>query len=204
VSRNTLKDFRHDLYGCFQRARDALWNLVDALSSEPTARSLPELSLSPLFQRKWASVYEACEDGRIDEDQLREIFVRYAPLPAPGRHVFLGVDTSNLFRPEAETTEDRLLLPVPNLPEAAHVVSPGWVISSVVLLPTQPEQGTFVLDPQRVRCSEVATEVAARQLKAVIALLVARGLKPIMLGDRWDACAPFLTRIGELESSGLL
>ncbi len=201
---NTMKEFRHDMYQCFRRASDALLNVVDALSSEATAHSFPELSLSPLFQRKWASLYEAFEDGRIDEDRLREVFVQFAPLPGLGQHVYLGVDTSNLYRPEAKTAEDRKLVPVSNTPESAHVVSPGWVISSVVLLPTQAGQGTFVLDLARVTSGELATEVAARQLKAVVDLLTKRGLRPVILGDRWYACAPFLTRVSDVAASCLL
>ena len=40
---NTLKEFRHEMYGCFGNAKDALFNLVDALSSEAGAHSFPEL-----------------------------------------------------------------------------------------------------------------------------------------------------------------
>src|SRR5256885_12456789 len=71
---NTLNAFRHAVYGCFKRAGDALFNTVDALSSETAAHSFPELSLSPLFQRRWPSLYEAFEDGQIDADQLRQVF----------------------------------------------------------------------------------------------------------------------------------
>lgn len=201
---NTMKEFRHDLYQCFRRASDALFNVMDALSSEATAHSFPELSLSPLFQRKWASLYEAFEDGLIDEDRLREVFVQFAPLPGLGQHVYLGVDTSNLYRWEAETGADRKLVPVANTPEKAHVVCPGWVISSVVLLPTQAGQGTFALDLQRVASTELVTEVAAQQLKAVVNLLTKRGLHPVILGDRWYACAPFLTRVSDAAASCLL
>jgi DDE superfamily endonuclease len=44
------------MYDCFERSRDALFNLCDALVSEPQARSLPGLSLSVFFQRRWPSV----------------------------------------------------------------------------------------------------------------------------------------------------
>jgi hypothetical protein len=74
----------------------------------------------------------------------------------------------------------------------------------VVLLPKQAGQGTFVLDTARVRSTELATEVAARQLRAVVALLVARGLHPIIVGDRWYACAPFLARVADVEAASLL
>ena len=201
---NTLQEFRHGMYHCFGNAKDALFNLVDALSSEAGARSFPELSFSPLFERTWASLYEALEDGQIDAERLRQVFVDCAPLPQAGELVFLGVDTSNLYRPEAETAEDRTLVPLANLPKHTHAASPGWVMSHVVLLPTQAGQGTFVLDTARVRSTELATEVAARQLRAVVALLVARGLHPIILGDRWYACAPFLVRLADVEAASLL
>jgi len=150
--------------------------------------SSPQLSrivvLAIRVTRTWASLYEALEDGQIDAARLREVFVDFAPLPQAGEFVFLGVDTSNLYRPEAETAEDRTLVPMANLPKNSHAASPGWVMSHVVLLPTQAGQGTYVLDTVRVRSTEQATEVAARQLHAVVALLVARGLHPIIIGDR--------------------
>src|SRR5258708_1980121 len=192
------------MYTCFGNAKDALFNLVDALSSEAGASSFPELSFSPFFEGKWDRLYEALENGQIDADRLRQVFVDCAPLPPAGEIVFLGVDTSNLYRPEAETAEDRTLVPLTNLPKNTHAASPGWVMSHVVLLPTQAGQGTFVLDTARVRSTERATEVAARQLRAVVALLVARGLHPIIVGDRWYACAPFLARLADVEAASLL
>src|SRR5947199_4810105 len=201
---NTLQAFRHGMYRCFGNAKDALCNLVDALSSEAAARSFPELSFSPFFERSWASLYEALEDGQIDAQRLRQLFVDVASLPEAGEIVFLGVDTSNLYRPEAETAQNRTLLPMANLPKHTHAASPGWVMSHVVLLPTHAGQGTFILDTARVASTELATEVAARQLRAVVALLRARGLHPIILGDRWYACAPFLTRLADVEACCLL
>src|SRR5256714_3306343 len=201
---NTLNEFRHGMYDCFGHAKDALFNLVDALASEAGASSFPELSFSPFFERTWASLYEALEDGQIDAERLRQLFVDYAPLPAAGEIVFLGVDTSNLYRPEAETAEDRTLVPLANVPKHTHAASPGWVMSHVVLLPTQAGQGTFVLDTARVASTDLATEVAARQLRAVVALLLARGVRPLIIGDRWYACAPFLTRLADVQASSLL
>ena len=201
---NTLNAFRHAVFGCFKRAGGALFNTIDALSSETAAHSFPELSLSPVFERRWPSLYEAFEDGKIDVEKLRQVFVQFAPLPGPGEYVFLGVDTSNLSRREAETSPDRTLVPLPNLPECDHAVSPGWVFSHVVLLPAEAGQGTFVLDTQRVASSGLATQVGADQVLAVVDLLVQRGLRPVIIGDRWYACAPFLARMAEVAASCLL
>ena len=60
-----------------------------------------------------------------------------APLPKARQHVFLGVDMSNLLRPDAQTGEDRTLVPVTTGSENAHVVCPGWVMSSMVVLPKE-------------------------------------------------------------------
>src|SRR5881398_86138 len=201
---NTLQAFRHGMYTCFGNAKDALFNLVDALAQLRSESLFPALSFSPFFERSWASLYKALEDGQIDADRLRQLFVDFAPLPAAGEIVFLGVDTSNLSRPEAQTAEDRTLVPIANLPKNTHAASPGWVMSHVVLLPKQAGQGTFVLDTTRVGSTELATEVAARQLRAVVALLVARGLHPIIGGSRWYACAPFLARLTDVEEALLL
>jgi hypothetical protein len=61
-----------------------------------------------------------------------------------------------------------------------------------------------VLDTARVRSAELATEGAARRWRAVVALWLGRGLYPIMVGDRWDACAPFLARLADVELWSLL
>jgi hypothetical protein len=81
---------------------------------------------------------------------------------------------------------------------------PGWVISSVVLLPPLAGQGTFVLDTVGVKSNDLATEVAAHHVHAVVAGVVARGLCPVILGDRWDACAPFLARMTDVDAACLL
>ena len=201
---NTLQAFRHAVYGSFKRAKDALFNTVDALSSETGAHSFPELSQSPFFERKWGSLYEALEDGQISADRLREVFIEFAPLPSSGSWVFVGIDTSNLYRKEAETLADRTVVPIPNLPACDHAVCPGLVISSVVLLPNEPGQGTFVLDTRRVTSQDLATGVAARQLHEVVFLLIKKGVRPIILGDRWYACAPFLRGMVAVPASCLL
>jgi len=74
---NILQSFRHEIYSCFERAADALFNTADALLTETDAHSFPELSLSPCFERQWPSLYEAFEDGRIDHEALmyREVIL---------------------------------------------------------------------------------------------------------------------------------
>src|SRR5436853_7536221 len=76
---NTVKEFRRAVYGWFDRAKDALFNTVDALLTEDRARSFPELSLSPHFERQWPSLYEAFEDGKVDQQRLRKGLASFLP-----------------------------------------------------------------------------------------------------------------------------
>src|SRR5437016_14002787 len=99
---NSLKHIRQHLYESLERGADALFNLADALLSESQAQSLPELSLSPFFERQWPSVYEALEDGRINVEQIRAIWVSVL-LAERAEHeaIWIAVGGSNLARPNA-------------------------------------------------------------------------------------------------------
>ncbi len=54
-----LKQFRQEVYEFFPIRSDALLELLDSLSSNITARSIVELSLSPHFRREYSSIYDA-------------------------------------------------------------------------------------------------------------------------------------------------
>ena len=54
-----LEQFRQRVYQSFDLRADATMELIDALSSNTTARSVVELSLSPYFHRHYSSVNDA-------------------------------------------------------------------------------------------------------------------------------------------------
>src|SRR5258708_17816691 len=102
-----LQDFRHEVYSCFDRAADALFNTVDALLTETNAHSFPELSLSPWFERRWCSLYEAFEDGQIDQNRFRQVFLRYLLWPVDRERLLLAIDATSIERPQSQTAPDR-------------------------------------------------------------------------------------------------
>lgn len=130
---------REEIYGCLKRAGDALFNLMDALLEDSQAKSLAEWSLSPSFERKWPSVYEALEDGSIDIEKLRGVWVK-ALLAEKGEDelIWMAVDSSVVEQPDAHTSQDRGIIHLSNLPLVDKPIGVGWTISSVVLLPDQP------------------------------------------------------------------
>ena len=58
-----MKLFRSGVYTLLGNAKDALFDLMDAVLVTRSVYSFVELSVSPVFRRQCKSVYEAIEDG---------------------------------------------------------------------------------------------------------------------------------------------
>src|SRR2546428_8896647 len=181
---NRLKHIRQQLYESLERGADALFNLSDALLSESQAQSLPELSLAPFFERQWPSVYEALEDGCLNVEQVRALWVRVLLAErAENEPIWIAVDTSNVERPNARTSADRMIIHLPNLPLVDKAISIGWTFSTVVLLPEQASSWTPILDQARVSSEQTAIGVAIAQLQRLRPLFGSR--RVLILADRW-------------------
>ena len=68
---NKLIQFRQAAYANLGTAKDALFELGDAVINTPAANSFAELSCSKHFRRRWSSAYEALQDGRPDRQAAR-------------------------------------------------------------------------------------------------------------------------------------
>jgi len=200
---NRLKQIRQQVYASFDRGADALFNLADALLSESQAQSLPELSLSPFFERQWPSVYEALEDGRINVEQLRTLWVNVLlEERAETEPLWIAVDTSNLTRANAVTSADRTIIHLSNLPLVEKPISIGWTFSTVVVLPEQASSWTPIVEQERVSSEQTAIGVAIAQLQALRPLFGHR--RVIILADRWYGTPEFLRACQELGYSVLI
>ena len=186
----TFKGVRQQMYESFERGADALFSLCDALLCEDHARSLPELSQSPVFERHWSSIYQALSHGKINEVLLRETWIKALLSDRPlGETLWISVDASSIARPDAQTSADRGIIHVSNLPRATKPISVGWQFSTVMLLPQAASSWVGILDQQRISTKQTAIEVAIAQLQAVVPLLQ----RPVLvLADRWYATADFL------------
>ena len=109
--------------------------------------------------------------------------------------LFLGIDASSIYRARAGTSEDRTAQYVPNLPGTRPPVKAGWSFSTLVVLPTEPNSWTYLLDNRRIPSEKTATEVAIDQLTVLLPLLKERlpeGERPRVIGDRYYPSAGFL------------
>ncbi len=197
---NTMTQVRQQIWQCFPQSRDALFELADALTGEAGARSLPELSLSASFRRKWSSVYEALEDGRIDPQRWSNIWTQ-ALLKSHEGPVWMSVDATSIPRPEAETSPDRGMIYVCNLPHASKPVSVGWQFSTVMLLPERRSSWGAILSQRRISTELSAVSVAIAQVEQLRPLLPAQVR---ILADRWYATGAFLLACQRMQVEVLL
>jgi hypothetical protein len=179
-----LEQFRNDVYSWFSQRADALMDLLDALSSNTTARSVVELSEHPLFRRQYSSVHDGIEHlyvppsddscllGRQEMEQsLVRLLVPYLPEPQrPFR--LLGTDVTSASRPFARTLSDRTFVYQPNPVKGVKPITIGHQYSVVALL---PEKGSPVEPPwviplcvDRVPSTETKRQAGAQQIARLL------------------------------------
>src|SRR5215469_2911455 len=191
---------RHQVYSSVDRSADALFDLTDALLCEAAARSLPEWSLSATFRRKWSSCYEAMEDGCINQGRWSQIWTTALFEQQEGA-VWISIDSTSIARPEAETSPDRGMIYVPNLPHAKKPVSVGWQFSTVMLLPAQASSWGAILSQRRIGSHQTAVAIAIEQMEQLKALLPP---DVRLLADRWYVTGPFLQACHRLQIGALM
>jgi hypothetical protein len=104
-------------------------------------------------------------------------------------------------RLEAESSPDRGMIYVPNMPHASKPVSVGWQFSTVMLLPDQPSSWVGGLDQCRIGTEQSAIGVGIEQLRALLPQIKRQ---VIVLADRWYAVARFVCACRELGCSALI
>ena len=192
--------FRQAVFASFTKQAGALQNLLDGLLTQDTARSLPELALALAFARQWPSVYTALQDGQIAATVLCRALCQFAPDPGADR-LLLGGDASAIPRPHAVTAPDRTYQHVPNLPHARRPVTPGWLLSQLVILPDPVSSWVYPLAVDRMASTQTPAQVLAQQLAAVCALL---GVRPLLVADRGYGSAAFLQATTTIASDLLV
>lgn len=178
---HTLQTFRHEITGCCGHANDAMFNMVDALLTEDRARSFPEWSQSPWFERRWPSLDEALDDGEIDPQRLYEVFPHVAPSRLWEKIRWVGIDGSRIARPRSHTSTNCSAQHLHHLPECQKPVTSGWPFTTAVVLPVTPRSWTSALSQQRVTTQAPVAQVALAQMKPLVPFLSA---SPIVVLDR--------------------
>lgn len=164
ASLSALHAFRDDLYACFDRRADALFEVSDALMTSAPIASLPHLSLAPLHRRGWGSVYAALAEGHIDADALRAAL---AARPLAGGESVFAVDVSVWPRCDAEASPERGYYYHPSRHSAGQPIVAGWAYQWLAQLGFERDSWTAPADVRRLHPTENANAVAVTQIAAL-------------------------------------
>jgi hypothetical protein len=157
-----LAAFRQSVYQSLTKARDALFELIDAVLTSSGIVSFPELSCAPVFRRQWPSLYEALQDGKLDSEKLLKLEVK--ALPALERPLLVG-DHTAWPRVQARTLADRSFVHQPTPIKGQKPISIGHRYSTLGVVP--PNAGSWFLPllHERVESSTTPAAKLAGQLK---------------------------------------
>ncbi|MEH1840409.1 MAG: transposase [Nostoc sp.] len=165
------------MYTLLGNAKDALFDLMDAVLVTRSAYSFVELSTSPVFRRQWSSIYEAIEDGLPPRFELMQLYI--AQLPQT-RQLVLAGDHTAWSRPHAKTLKDRTYEHQAQPMSGAKPVTVGQGYSTIAWIPEQYGSWALPLLHERITSFDNPISKAAAQLKLVCENLPQR---PISLWD---------------------
>ncbi|MHC5824746.1 MAG: NF041680 family putative transposase, partial [Nostoc sp.] len=187
-----LEEFRQVAYKYLGRAKDATFELTDAILLTRNVYSLADLSLSPVFRRKWSSIYEALQDSRPQRQKLMQLYIKQ--IPAEGRPLLAG-DHTNWSRPDAVTLQERTYEHSGTSIAGNKPITIGQGYSTIAWIPEDSGSWALPLRHERITSWESPIEKAIWQLKQVCEHLPTR---PISVWDSEYGCAPFILKTANI------
>jgi hypothetical protein len=180
-----LEQFRQRVYQSFDKRADATMELIDALSSDTTARSVVELSLSPYFHRHYSSVNDAIDnffdassphhadqERRQKEQEMMRIVANELEPPQRRKFWLFGMDATPVPRRFAKTLSDRGFVYQPNTLRGNKPVTIGHQYSHMAFLPEKTASASppwiVPLLVRRITTQETETQVGAQQVTVLM------------------------------------
>ncbi len=215
---NRLRGWRLGLYASLPQRPDAILDLLDALTSNTQARSPVELSLNPLFRRKYGSVYDAVEsffvpttsaaasvERRTHELRLLRLLAGVLPRPSQRKFWLFGIDRTPAPRRFAATLPDRSYVHQPNTLRGNKPVTIGHDYSVLAALPEKPPATPPWLLPllvRRISSAETANQVALAQIQTIVTddSLPWHGALCVQVEDSGYSGVPFLGPVAALPN----
>lgn len=193
-----LEEFRQVAYKYLGRAKDATFELTDAILLTRNVYSLADLSLSPVFRRKWPSIYEALQDSRPQRQKLMQLYIKQ--IPVEGRPLLAG-DHTNWPRPDAVTLQERTYEHSGTSIAENKPITIGQGYSTIAWIPEKSGSWALPLRHERITSGESPIQKAVWQLKQVCKHLAVR---PISVWDSEYGCAPFLLKTAGIPADILV
>lgn len=147
-------------------------DLVDAISSNTTAKTAVELTLSPHFRRRYRALNKAVQVDSVSDEQLSGLTAKVMDAPCQRALHVIGTDVTSHLRPYAETLKDRGFVYQPNTIKGNKPIAIGHQFSFVCVLPERDKVklGNWVLPlaMKRVDSQENKEMVGAQQIAAIL------------------------------------
>jgi len=188
-----LQDFRQTLYNTLGNARDALFDLMDAVLVSGCIMSFVSLSQSPVFRRGWSSTYAALQDSQLPRSKVLKILVK--EIASQQQPILVG-DLSRWHRPAAPTLKDRTFSG-----GLDSGISVGHSYSTLAWIPEAQGSWALPLCHERLTSFETPANRAALQLKQVVRHL---SVRPLAIYDRGYGNASFVNQTAQVEADLLV
>ena len=193
-----MKLFRIGTYTILGKAKDALFDLMDAVLVTRSVYSFAELSVSPVFRRKWSSIYEAIQDGIPPRTELMKLYIKQL---SSREQIVLAGDHTAWARLDARTLRERTFEHQAHPMSGAKPVTVGQGYSPIAIIPETEGSWALPLLHERITSFENPIQKAAAQLKLVCEHLPTR---PISLWDAEYGCASFVKQTADIAADKLM
>ena len=171
---NQYQQFQGEVYQNFAKYKctDALMDLVNALSSNTSAKTVVELTLSPHFQRSYTALNKALVVECLHDQQLARLAATTIEPPRAREFYLLGADVTSNPRPFADTLPDRGFVYQPNTIKGNKPITIGHQYSFVAMLPERDKVkiGPWVIPLAMQRIASQANKelVGAQQIRVIL------------------------------------
>ena len=192
-----LKQFRQGVYTILGNAKDALFDLMDAVLVTRSVYSFVELSVSPVFRRRWSSIYEALSDGNPPRSELMRLYTEQ--IPQTGQIILAG-DHTAWSRLEAVTLKDRTYEHQAQPLSGSKPVTVGQGYSTIAWIPEAEGSWALPLLHERITSFSSPIGKAVAQLRQVCPHLPNR---PLSLWDAEYGCASFVKQTADIAADKL-
>jgi hypothetical protein len=195
VDKKPISEFRNAVYQKVIYRRDAILDMIDALTISGHVSSPVAISESPVFRRKFSSVYDALLHGEFSQE-LKSLLneKQSAEWETIAGYEVYALDATPNERMAAETLEDRGALKAQQKGPVRYGHKYSWLVRLV-------QTGTSwaaPLDIERISTKSTDTLVAAKQVEA----LVGRNKHPkVITADSRYRDRNFLGSFADLENT---
>jgi DDE superfamily endonuclease len=202
-----LGQFRSELYLLFPKRRDAIMNLLDALTCNGhQCKSVVQLSNSKSFERQYSSITDAIADGLSEanwDDVCRLVYRFTASDVTKAPHRFI-VDCTPSARPFARKLADRGVVHHPNPAPGNKPICVGHQYSLLSLLPNEilenQKHWLVPLSVERVASDLKGQELGMQQISESVETFDIGNELFISVGDSLYGTEPCRVKVSEKEN----